>query len=232
MFDDVVTARLSLPMQLLMLWLFVYVWPHLVKTPNRWSVVSAISVIYIFMWTVPTTAKRSYAFDNAAAETVNWLRSFIDSRHLDKSLVLDSHMLTLWLTYNIPATTLDTVAVREEGFLFHYHHHTFEDIYVVQRVEPVDYQSGGWRPTDYQEGLSKAMTLTPVDQFVFNPIYAVRVSRVTAINEQEFKAWAERRRATQKQRASKSASSGEQTVQQSGDREKGRYIQEWLRNLP
>jgi hypothetical protein len=231
-FDDIVASRLSLVIQLLMVWLFVYAWPRLIKAPGRWWTVSIIAIIYIFAWTAPTAARRSYAFENAAAETVNWLRSFIDSRHLEKSLVLDSHTLMLWLAYDIPATTLDAVAKREDEFLFHYHRHTFENIYVVQRVEPINYESGGWRPTDYREGFAKAMTLVSVDQIVFNPIYGVRVSRVTAINEQEFKAWAERRRAAQKLRASKSASSGEQAVQQSDEREKGRYIQEWLRNLP
>jgi hypothetical protein len=231
-FDDVVTARLSLPMQLLMLLLFVYIWPRLVKASVRWKGISAICIIYFFVWTVPTAAKRAYAFDNAAAETVNWLSSFIKAHHLKKSLVLDSNMLMLWLAYDVPAATLDTVATRQEAFLFHYHRHTFENIYVVQRVEPINYDSGGWRPTDYREGFAKAVTLVPVDQIVFNPIYAVRVSRVTAVNEQEFKAWAERRRAAQKLRASKSASSGEQAVQRSDEREKSNYIQEWLRNLP
>jgi hypothetical protein len=231
-FDDSVASRLSLVVQLLMVWLFIYTWMRLVKGPNRWKVVSAVSVIYLFVWTVPTAKGRAYAFDNSAAEAVNWLRSFIHAHALEQSLVLDSHTLMLWLAYDIPSTTLDAVATRPDEFMFHYQHHTFKDIYIVQRVEPADYKTGGWRPTDYQEGLSKALTLTPMDQIVFTPVYAVRISRVTGINESEFRSWVTRRLAGIKARAAATTQSVPEAVPQVPDTARTHYIQEWLRNLP
>jgi hypothetical protein len=228
-FDDIVTSRLSLPMQLLMLWLFVYAWPRLIKAPARWRTVSAICIIYLFMWTVPTARKRAYAFGNPAAESVNWVQTFIRDHHPRKSLVLDSYSLLLWIAHDIPGLTLDQLAKRPDEFLYHYRRHTFENYLIVQRMEPANYKTGEWRSIDYRDNLAKAMTLVPLDQKVFNPVYAMRISRITAVNEPEFEAWAKKRIAAQKLKASAS-----QTGAPSAERNEteNHYIEEWLRNLP
>jgi len=225
-YDDVMTSRLSLPTQLLMLWLFVYAWPRLVKGPARWRIVSWICVVYLFVWTVPTVRKRAYSYQNFTAETTNWLRPFIRERLPKNPLVFDSNSLLLWLACDVPAVPLDVLALREEDFLHHYRRHTFDNYLVVQRIEPADFETGTWRPVDYTENLAAAFALEPMEQIVHAPNYAVRISRIVSVDEAGLAAWAKRRLAKMKA----GAKSGSESVSTSP--EVDRYAEEWLRHLP
>jgi hypothetical protein len=225
-FDDMITTRLSLPMQLLMAWLFVYSWPKLIKAAIRWRVVVWVCVGYLLVWTIPTMLKRAYAFQNLTAETVNWIRPFIRDRLPKNSLVFDSNHMVLWLACEVPALTLDGLAAREREFLYHYHRHTFDNYLVVQRLEPPDFKAGNWRPIGAEEDLTTVFKLEPLDQIVLTPIYAVRISRIVTVSEPEFEAWAKRRLESHKA----IAKSG--TIPWRDDPEAHRYAEEWLRNLP
>lgn len=228
--DDVVTVRLSLPMQVLMVWSFVYAWPKLVPHAKRWAIVVIACSVYLFVWTIPTLHKRAYSFENLAAENVNWLRSFIREQLPAKSFVLDSNSLLLWIASDVPGLTLDALADRREAFLYHYRRRTFEHYFVVQRMVPANFTTGEWKPVDAHEYFAAAVDLEPVAQAVYNPLYAMRISRIVSIDESRFADWAERRLALAKMKST-SQVDGPANAEVKNSEEPV-YVQEWLRNLP
>ena len=61
---------------------------------------------------------------------------------------------------------------------------------------------------------------------MLSPIYAIRISRIVAVDEPALEAWAKKRLATKKTAPESGASSP------SANTEIDRYGEEWLRSLP
>jgi Uncharacterized membrane protein, required for N-linked glycosylation len=223
-YDDVVTVRLSLPTQLLFVLAFVYVLPLLApKARHLWRVVGTGAVFYFLCFTLPTLATRAYALENLAAQTSNWHREFIHERADRDYIVVDSTMPSLWLAYGVASISYDTLVERTREFAEHFRWGTFSDCLIVQRMVVANVETGelkGDGPFEFGE----ALTLETVRQIRFRPNYVVRLSRITAINEEALQAWAEQRKAKGPAKRVPPDAAVEETVEE--------FSRKWLRDLP
>ena len=223
-YDEPLTVRLSLPTHLLGVLVFVFVYPLLVTTGNRWRGLSAVIVVYFFCWTVPTVAQRAYAHTNLAAETANWQREYLQSRSDRGFIVMDQTMPMLWVTHEVAAVSFDALAERTEEFIYHYRRKTFSDYLVVQKLEIRDFARATLEPMAGVD-LGDAVELETVREIVFRPTYVIRLSRIVSLDEDRLRGWG--------QRMMQLSEAGEPA--QDGAKRKAfeaELVQEWLKNLP
>ena len=223
-YDEPITVRLSLPTQLLFVLTFVFIYPLLVTAKANWRSLGAVSVLYFMSWTVPTIAQRAYASDNLAAETANWQREFMSDREDRTFFVIEQSMPLFWLTHEVACTPIDVLAQRWAEFAYHFKRQTFTDYYIVQKLAPVDFETGELRAVPAAD-LGDAVMLEPVRQLVLRPNYVIRMSRITSVDEARLKKWAD---------SFTNQSAGPAPAPEShqlGVEEKA-FIAEWLEKLP
>jgi len=231
-FDDILTARLSLPVQLLMVLSFAWVWGELAAHRRRWRPIIAICLAYLFLWTAPRLQNRSYASINVAAEEVNWLRGFIEEAP-PNSFVFDSSSPLLWATGHISANSLDGLHERMDGFIYHYNKGTFDNYFVVQRLGIDDFSKDTWTPKHPLQATPPGITVEPVKKIIFNPLHMVRISRIASIDEEKLRGWAEAEKLKRKAEDDAAIpSSTSAAVDASIAKEKEIYLNRWMENLP
>ncbi len=190
-FDDIIIRRLSLPSHLLLILTFLFVFPRLVSHRSRWQWLLAITGVFIIGFTLPSVAMHRYSQENFAARTNTWLSDFIDGLGDDTALAVDGGSGLQWFIHRKSSIPVDTLARSPENYAFHFRNHSFNHFFVVQRIG-VDYDKGILLPS-IDDDLGDGVTLELVAEKTFSPVYRIRISRVTAIDEAKLKAWAKRR---------------------------------------
>ena len=166
-------------------------------------------------------AMHRYTQENFAARTTNWIRSFIRTLGEEPVLAVDNNTGLEWFLYRKSCINPWLLSHRIDEFLYHYHRHSFVDIYVVQRVG-IDAKTG--QPfVSSDDDVGPGIQLELVRQKIFSPIYLMRLSRIVAVDDAKFKAWAEARQKTGKNAPAPVAISGSAEAAQ---------LLEWLRKLP
>ena len=190
-FDDPIIRRLSLPMHLLFVLSFLFVYPRLVAHRTRWRWLLGVTVAYLFAWTIPVTAMHRYTQENYAARTNGWLSGYIEGLGDQPVLAIDNVAALQWLIHRQASIAVDAVAQRPEAFLFHFKNRSFAQFLVVQRMGE-DFDRGTRYPT-MDDDLGDGFQLETVAERSFSPVYHLRISRVVAVDEAKVKAWAQRR---------------------------------------
>lgn len=190
-FDDVIIRRLSLPSHLLLILTFLFVFPRLVAHQARWKSLLAATGLFIIGFTLPSVAMHRYTQENFAARTNAWLSNFLDGLGDETALAVDTDSGLQWFIHRKSSITVDTLARSPENYAFHFRNHSFNHFFVVQRIG-VDFEKGVLFPS-LDEYLGDGVTLEPVVEKILSPVYRIRVSRVTAVDEAKLKAWAKLR---------------------------------------
>ncbi len=221
--DDPIIRRLSLPTQLLLILSLVYVWPRLVTHRRRWLFAGAAAGGYLMTFAIPSMAMHRYTQENFAARTTDWLGRYIRTLDSRPVIAVDNNAGLQWFLYGKSNISPDVLAHRYAEFLYHFQRHSFAEYFVVQRVG-VD-QKTGQEFVSGDDDLGAGIHLQTIKERAFSPIYLVRLSRITAIDEGKFKAWAELRQKLDK----KVASTLLQPVSQTAET---KQLLDWLKNLP
>lgn len=190
-FDDPIIRRLSLPSHLLLVFAFIYVFPRLWRHAARWRVLLAVTGVFMVGFTLPALAMHRYTQENFAARTNSWLSDFIDGLGDDSILTVDSASSLQWLIHRKSAITTQHLAENTAGYLFHFRNHSFQHYLVVQRIGS-DFENASQFPS-LDDEVGDGLQLETVAERTFSPIYRVRISRVVAVDEEKFKAWAQHR---------------------------------------
>ena len=132
-----------------------------------------------------------YTQENFAARTNSWLSDFIDGLGDDSALAIDNASSLQWLVHRKSGITVQRLAEKPENYLFHFHNRSFQHFLVVQRVGS-DFENASDFPT-VDDDVGDGLRLEKVAERAFSPIYRIRISRVVAIDEEKFKAWAQHR---------------------------------------
>ncbi len=187
--DDPIIRRLSLPAHLLLALALVWVWARTPGLARRGGVLIGLGVLQWLGWSVPAIARQEYNAENFAARTTNWLSDFAAEQQEAgrRILVIDPAADLMWFLHNQSSLNPYTLAKRTEELKFHFDQHTFDDVYLVQRVI-VDLTTGVHFVSADQE-YGPALTLEPIMERTFAPTYIIRVSRVTAVDLELLTAW-------------------------------------------
>ncbi|ACB75047.1 glycosyltransferase family 39 protein [Opitutus terrae] len=224
-YDEVLTVRLSLPTHLLFVLAFIFVFPELVRSARAWHWLTVTAAFYLAVWTIPTLTRRAYVHENLAAETCNWNREYLASRPDRDFLVIDPSMPLLWIAYQVPSISYDTLAERASQFLYHFQQRTFSECLVVQKMTVTDFDRGTLTPVP-EFDLGPAVTLATVREKRFTPTYAIRLSRIVRVDHDGFVEWAAAAR------ASRAKSGKPDAVDDLRKEQEARYTRQWLENLP
>jgi len=190
-FDDPIIRRLSLPAHLLFVLSFLFIYPRLVAHPARWRGVIAVTVVYLFAATIPTTAMHRYSQENFAARINAWLSEYIERLGDQPVLAIDNIAGLQWLIHRKTSISVDVVALRPEAYFFHFKNRSFASFLVVQRMG-ADFDRGTRFPS-MDDDLGDGFQLELIEERSFSPVYYIRISRVVGVDEEKVKAWAQRR---------------------------------------
>ena len=221
--DDPIIRRLSLPTQLLLILSLVYVWPRLVGHRGRWLFAGAAAGIYLMSFAIPSMAMHRYTQENFAARTTDWLGRFIRNLDARPVIAVDNNAGLEWFLYGKSSIGPKVLAHRYAEFLYHFRRHSFADYFVVQRVG-ID-QKTGHEFVSADDDLGPGVHLQTIKERAFSPIYLVRLSRITAIDEGKFKTWAELTQKLEKKSAPPLSPAAPQTAENN-------QLLDWLKNLP
>ncbi|MDD2762932.1 MAG: glycosyltransferase family 39 protein [Opitutaceae bacterium] len=221
--DDVIIRRLSLPVHLLLILAVIYVWPRLVPHSRRWLYACTGALAYLIFFATPSMAMHRYTQQNMAARATNWLGRFIRTLDDRPVIAIDENAGLQWFLYGKSSINMVALAQRADEFLYHFQRRSFADYFVIQRVG-VDAKTGE-RFISGDDDLGLAVQLQLIDEKAFSPIYLVRLSRITTIDEKKFKEWAETRKKVVKEGRSRAMQAVPDTVEAD-------QLVEWLRKLP
>lgn len=190
--DDPIIRRLSLPAHLMLVLALVAAWPFLVTHRRRWEILGSITLVYIMSFTTPTNAMHRYSQENFAARVTNWLGAHIRSYEDRSILAIDHNAGLQWFLYGKSSTSPMGMVHRPDAFISHFRNRSFSEFLLVQRVTPN--VATGERMISFGDDFGDTMTLELIEERAFAPLYLVRLSRITAIDEAKLLAWAEHRR--------------------------------------
>lgn len=182
-FDDWVTSRLSLPLQLGGLWagaLALSALPGGVRRWWRWVAVAAVATL--FLWTMPLLSQRLYERDLLTPKVAAWQREFVSMHRMDGVLVVDARLGHQWLLDGVSATSLAQIMAKPEGLLFHVANATYRDVLLVQWLRADQASPGVWTVMGADDLGDGVATLELVDQRVLSPDWMVRIVRVRDID--------------------------------------------------
>jgi hypothetical protein len=192
--DDPVIRRLSLPAHGLLVLATIFVWPRLVKTAATWKILTILSLISFVAITVPYSAMHRFSQENFAARTTKWLGDYIKSQPGKRLLAIDNNSGLQWFLFKQSSVNPARMVESWEGYVEHFKWRTFDDYLIVQ-LAGVDLTTGK-RLVSWEDNFGDALTLELIQEKAMAPLYLVRLSRITAINEEKLKAWAESRKKT------------------------------------
>lgn len=190
--DDPVIRRLSLPTHVAMILAILVVWLPLVTHQRRWTWLNVAALVYLVAFTVPANAKHRFTQQNFAAAATNWLGGHIRQIGDRSALVIDRNAGLQWFLYDKSSVTSTAIAARPEALAFHFRNRSFAEFLLVQRVTPV-LETGG-RIISLEDDFGDALQLELIEERAFAPLYLVRISRITGLDEARLSAWAKQRR--------------------------------------
>jgi hypothetical protein len=185
--DDPIIRRLSLPCHILLIFSFIGVVAQLISSHRRWRYVSVGVLAYIFAFTIPASAAHRFSVESVAGRVANWINDFAKRQNGRKVLAFDWNNGAVWLLNRQASMTAFALTERLDQFLYHYKVHTFDDIYVVQRIT-VDLKSGAMGVA-VEDDLGPAFKLETVEERKFGVGYFCRVARVVSFDEERLRAW-------------------------------------------
>lgn len=220
--DDPVIRRLSLPAHLLLVLAFVFSWPRLISHSHRWVILSGAALAYLVAFTVPSSAMHRFTQENFAARSANWLASRIRELGDESALSIGRSGGLVWFLYDKANIQPGTLAQRPESLIVHFRNRSFAHFLVVQRLSPV--LATGGRMVWAEDDLGDGIKLEKIEERVLAPLYLVRLSRITSIDEPKLRAWA----AQQAQLPPPPT----RVATPASDKDENDRILEWLRQLP
>lgn len=220
--DDPIIRRLSLPAHLLLVLALVFVWPQLVAHRRRWAILSGAALAYLCSFTIPSNAMHRFTQENFAARSTNWLGEHIRALGDESALGIGRSGRLQWFLQGKSCVDAEDVARRPDALLAHFRNRSFAHILVVQRLTP---QFGtGLRRVQREDDLGEGVTLQLIEERAFAPFYLVALSRIVAIDEAKFRAWA----ADYAARPAPRRVPSDPAAQKAEDEQ----LLEWLRQLP
>ncbi len=189
--DDPIIRRLSLPAHGLLVVAVLFVWDRLVRHPKAWEGLVVAGGIYIATFTVPASAKHMFTQENFAAATCNWVSDYIKREVPGTALAIDDNAGHVWFLHRKSCINPDRLSVAWEGYATHFERRSFSDYIVVQRIR-VD-QATDQKYVSGQDDVGEGLELELVAERAFAPFYVIRISRVTGVDREKLRAWAENR---------------------------------------
>ncbi len=167
-FDDPIIRRLSLPSNLLLVLSFVFIFPRLIAHAARWRWLIVVTVVFLLGFTVPSVAMHRYSQENFAARTNAWLSHFIDNLGEDTAFAIDGNTGIQWLIHRKSSVPVDAIAGHPDRFLFHFKNHSFQHVFLVQRMG-ADFDRGLRFPTA-DDDVGDGFKLELVEEKAFSPV--------------------------------------------------------------
>lgn len=178
-FDDLTTQRLALPTHL---WLAVPVVGLTVYVSRMRAVLPALTGIVCgaLLWlTVPQLRLNRFNQVNYASRSQNVMLDYVAAHPSERRLVIDGFSAFAWLLTDTPVTIPRAVLGQPEKIRFHWKHHTFDEVLLVQRMR-YDVASTSWWAFP-EDTLGPDFTLEQVWANRMTPVYGIRLMRVTNI---------------------------------------------------
>lgn len=189
--DDPVIRRLSLPTHLLLVLALVHVWTQSTKGRLLGWVMAGLIATQLIGWSLPVMSRQPYNAENFAARTVNWLEQIAkrETAAGRRVLAIDPAADMMWFLHDQAAISPRIMVQRLDQFIYHYERRTFDEVYVIQRLN-VDLATG-IKTVSADHDLGPGVELELITEGVFAPYYIIRVSRVTAIDPAVLRKWSE-----------------------------------------
>lgn len=186
-FDDWVTTRLSLPLQLGGVWAGVLALSA-IRTGSEawWRWVAAASVATLFLWTMPLLSKGLYARQSLTPKVAEWQHDFASAHRMNGVLVIDGRLSYQWLLHEVGATSLSEVMAEPDGFLFHVANGTYREVLLVQWLRADPARPDGWTVIAADEIGEDVALVETVDTLVLSPEWMVRIVRLRDIDAARF----------------------------------------------
>lgn len=193
-FNDPIVRRLSLPSYLWLLLSILLVWHQLVKDPRRWRFLTCLAAGWLVVFTGRAVAQSRWTQENFAARTNAWLGRWLDSLpEGTHAFAIDPGSSLVWIQHRQSAIGIGSLQAAPEKFLYHWKQGTWKDqVYLLQRLG-TDWKSSEGIPI-LEENFGKSFTLETVEERFFTPLYRIRLSRVTEVDEAKFLAAMESRK--------------------------------------
>lgn len=178
-FDDPVIRRLSLPLNLALVFAVVTVAMEF-RRPALFRVLAGLTIAALFSHSLPAMARHEFTMSYYIGREAEWRREFI-AQHPERDYLFIDNSSIFWIAHLVSATPMLQATMHKENIEYHFRNHTFSEVYVFQRLE-VDDKTGGFK-VQPDEDLGPDYKLEMVTERRFTPLRVSRISRVTAIKE-------------------------------------------------
>lgn len=176
--DDPIVSRLSLPFCALLAvciaWACEQVRPSWRSAAPRWAVVGAL-IAYLVSG---LRANSSYWALNLQATEIAWEVEEVKAMDPGSRLVITNKSALIWFTSKIPSIQVVRARLRSDALQFHFDHHTFKEVLVVQKYRPTG-PEGDYK-LDPEDRLPENFVLEPVRERRFGTSIT-RISRLVEI---------------------------------------------------
>jgi len=179
-FDDPVIRRLSLPLNLWMVFAVLTVAQEMLRPKWAWQLLIAVTGVGIVSYSLPAMARHDYSLDYYVGRETEWRREFMRAHPEKDYLFIDPDAL-IWITHKVSATPVRQALDRKGIILFNFRNHTFTAIYVFQRYD-VDPGTGRLQ-VQSEYDLGPDYQLESCWERRFTPLTVSRISRVTGIKD-------------------------------------------------
>lgn len=219
-FDHPVIRRLSLPVHWLMALAIVVTVGMKVRSRKGWQVMAGLALVAMFFQGIPVLAKQAYRTTYTPGVEMDIRRDFLRGQEDRNVLVIDRDSV-FWITHKVAATPVGQALLRKDALIFHLRNRSFGDMLVFQvfNVNP----DTGEMEVLAEDDLGEDFELETVLERRVLTMRLARISRVTAIREGGEVA----------AEAMRTVTPVEGPVDAAGLMEaRGRYLENWIRNLP
>ncbi len=223
--DDPIIRRLSLPAHALLLVAIPFVWTQLVRHRHAWNGLIVAALLQIALFSAPAAARHEFTQENFAAATCNWVSGLIRKHATGTAFAIDDNAGHVWFLHRKSCINPDRLSINWEGYAKHFERRSFSDYFVVQRIG-VD-QLTDAKYISQRDDVGPGLILETIEERAFAPFYIVRMSRVTGLDREKLKAWAEERQKTRD--AAKQAGKREVWITEPVNRD---LLESWFKALP
>lgn len=181
-FDEPLIRRLSLPLHFLMVLAVVWLAARVCRSAAGWQGLCLLGLAGIFFQSLPVLAKQAYRNTYTPGVEMQIRGEFL-ARQRDPNLLFLDNDSFFWITRKIPASSIQQAQLRKEGIAYHMRNRSFQDIFVFQSIKVND--QTGVRYVDPEDDLGPDFVLEPVWEQRVQTLLFARISRVTAIKQQD-----------------------------------------------
>lgn len=178
-FDDPVIRRLSLPLNLWLVFCVVVVTAELFRRPWWiWRALMGVVAFGFFAYSLPSMSRHDYSLDYYVGREMEWRREFIAAHPEKDYLFIDNNAL-IWITHLVSATPIPQVLKSKDILIFNQQNHTFGTFYVFQRYD-VD-PATGQQTVQKADDLGPDFALQTYWERRFTPMTVSRISKLVSI---------------------------------------------------